>query len=429
MPGEDEQKKEPPMIDIQQLRADFPILDETVHGQRLVYLDNAATTQMPQQVLQAIADHYAHNNANVHRAVHELANRSTRALEDAREKVRAFINAPAMENIVLTGGTTDSINLVAAGLAAGGHLNGTTVVATHLEHHSNFVPWQQAALRTDADTRFAVAPLDARCDIDHDALEDTLERERVSIVAVTHVSNVTGGINDVMRVCELAHAHGAAVLVDAAQSAPHLPLDVQAMHCDFCAFSGHKMHALTGIGVLYVAPAWLDRLMPVRFGGEMVDRVATEESTFGAAPLRFEAGTPNYVGALSLGAAIDYLNAFDRTELLQREEQLTKHALERLGAVEGLHILGDPRRRTSVIAFTVDDVHPFDLSMMLDLRGIAVRSGTSCAQPLLNGVFGIPAMTRISLSFYNTEEEIDFAVQQIAELSARLRKARISQGA
>lgn len=408
------------MFSPEAIRADFPLLREEVHNQRLIYLDNAATAQLPRSVTDVIAHHYAHDNANVHRGIHELSNRSTRALERARQAVAEFIGAPSPDCVVFTSGTTASINMVASSLGQSGALERSSVIVTHMEHHANFVPWQQAALRANA--RFEVAGLTEDTDLDFSQLEHILETQRTSVLALTHVSNVTGTVNDVARAAKLAHDHGALVVVDAAQSAPHLPLNVAELGCDALAFSGHKMHALTGIGVLYLSPHLREYLEPTVFGGEMVDKVSCTKTTFEKAPLRFEAGTPNYVGALSLGAAIDYLNGIDRTAAHLHEQSLTTHAEQRLRAIKGLKILGTPSQRGPVLSFTVEEAHPLDLAMLLNLKGVAVRSGSSCAQPLLNDVFGIKAMTRMSFALYNTHEEVDLAVDALEQAVALLRR-------
>ncbi len=389
---------------VETVRRDFPILGQSVKGCPLVYLDNGATTQMPEPVLQEIVRHYHTDNANVHRGIHTLSERSTAALEAAREKVRAYLNAKQAEEIVFTKGTTDSVNTLARALEP--HIGeGDAIVASALEHHANFVPWQQLCLRTGA--KFLVAPLDGNGDVDLGALGRLLSENRVALVAMTHVSNVTGTVNPVARIAGMAHEHGALMMVDAAQSIRHEEVDVQAIGCDFLAFSGHKTCAPTGIGVLYGRFEGLEKLSPVEFGGEMVDIVTTERTTFEALPLRFEAGTPNYVGARALGAALDYLEGLGRKAVRSWEHKLLAYAEERLSAVEGLKILGHPAHRAGCLSFTVKDVHPFDLAALLDTQGVALRSGNQCAQPLLHETYGIQNVTRLSPAFYNTREEID----------------------
>lgn len=407
------------MFDALSLRKEFPILEETVHGRPLVYFDNAATAQMPQSVIDAISSHYAHDNANVHRGIHTLSNRSTRKLEDARKSVARFLNAPREECVVFTSGTTASINLAAASLCRSGMLENSVIVSTLMEHHSNLVPWQQAARTSRSSLR--VVGLDARADLDYGQLGEVLARGGVSVVAVAHISNVTGAVNDIARIVDMAHRYGALVLVDAAQSVAHMPIDVQALGCDLLAFSGHKMYAATGIGVLYIAPELLNRLEPVAFGGEMVDTVTALDATFENAPLKFEAGTPNYVGAVSLGVAMEFLQGMDRQGAFEHEVHLTEQAIEGLQALPGVRVLGDPKERGSVVSFLADGAHPYDIATMLDLYGIAARSGSSCAQPLLADVFGVKVMTRFSFAPYNTSEEVDYAVGVLAAVLEKLR--------
>lgn len=407
------------MFDALSLRKEFPILEETVHGRPLVYFDNAATAQMPQSVIDAISSHYAHDNANVHRGIHTLSNRSTRKLEDARKSVARFLNAPREECVVFTSGTTASINLAASSLCRSGMLEDSVIVSTLMEHHSNLVPWQQAARTSRSSLR--VVGLDARADLDYGQLGEVLARGGVSVVAVAHISNVTGAVNDIARIVDMAHRYGALVLVDAAQSVAHMPIDVQALGCDLLAFSGHKMYAATGIGVLCIAPELLNRLEPVAFGGEMVDTVTALDATFENAPLKFEAGTPNYVGAVSLGAAVEFLQGMDRRGAFEHEVRLTEQAIEGLQALPGVRVLGDPKERGSVVSFLADGAHPYDIATMLDLYGIAARSGSSCAQPLLADVFGVKVMTRFSFAPYNTSEEVDYAVGVLAAVLEKLR--------
>lgn len=407
------------MFDALSLRKEFPILEETVHGRPLVYFDNAATAQMPQSVIGAISSHYAHDNANVHRGIHTLSNRSTRKLEDARKSVARFLNAPREECVVFTSGTTASINLAASSLCRSGMLEDSVIVSTLMEHHSNLVPWQQAARTSRSSLR--VVGLDARADLDYGQLGEVLARGGVSVVAVAHISNVTGAVNDIARIVDMAHRYGALVLVDAAQSVAHMPIDVQALGCDLLAFSGHKMYAATGIGVLYIAPELLNRLEPVAFGGEMVDTVTALDATFENAPLKFEAGTPNYVGAVSLGVAMEFLQGMDRQGAFEHEVHLTEQAIEGLQALPGVRVLGDPKERGSVVSFLADGAHPYDIATMLDLYGIAARSGSSCAQPLLADVFGVKVMTRFSFAPYNTSEEVDYAVGVLAAVLEKLR--------
>ncbi len=405
---------------VEAVRRDFPILGQSIKGHLLVYLDNGATTQMPEPVLQEIVRHYHADNANVHRGIHTLSERSTAALEAAREKVRAFLNAERPEEIVFTKGTTDSVNTLARAMepriAAA-----DAIVVSALEHHANFVPWQQLCLRTGA--KFLVAPLDGNVDVDLGALKRLLDENRVALVAMTHVSNVTGTVNPVARIADMAHEHGALMLVDAAQSIRHEQVDVQAIGCDFLAFSGHKMCAPTGIGVLYGRFEEFDGLVPVEFGGEMVDIVTTERTTFETLPLRFEAGTPNYVGARALGAALDYLEGLGREAVRAWEHELLAYAEARLAAVKDLEVLGCPARRAGCLSFTVRNAHPFDLAALLDTQGVAVRSGNQCAQPLLHETYGIQNVTRLSPAFYNTREEIDACAEALERVIPLLQAA------
>lgn len=406
-------------MNINGIRGDFPILDQQVFGHPLVYLDNAATMQMPAPVLQEIAHHYYTDNANVHRGIHALSERSTRALEDARERVRAFIGAHTSDEIVFTSGTTASLNML-ADMVVDNLRPGSAVVSTLMEHHANFIPWQQACARTGRP--FLVIPLDEHGDLDLGAYRDLLEKHDVSLVSVTHVSNVLGTVNPVKEIAALAHEHGALAVVDAAQSVRHEAIDVQEIGCDFLAFSGHKMGAPTGIGILYGKLNLLESLQPVRFGGEMVDEVRVDGTTFAPPPLRFEAGTPNYVGAIGLAAAIDYLEYLGLDDVRKREAQLVGYAEERLQGVPGLHILGNPKKRAGCISFTINGVHPFDLATMADKLGIALRSGNQCAQPLLHEAYGVQNATRLSPAFYNTIGEIDAAVACIERVAKLLKR-------
>ena len=408
------------MLRISDIRKDFPILNQEVFGHPLVYLDNAATMQMPEPVLQAIMHHYRNDNANVHRGIHALSERSTRALEHARERVRSFINARSSDEIVFTSGTTASLNMIASAVIS--NLRpGSAVVTTMMEHHANFVPWQQACKRTDHP--FLVAPLDGQGDLDLQALEDMLTRNDVALVTIAHVSNVLGTVNPVARIVALAHKRNALAVVDAAQSIRHKVVDVQAINCDFLAFSGHKMGGPTGIGVLYGKLELLEKLDPVQFGGEMVDDVRIASTTFAPPPLCFEPGTPNYVGAIGLAAAADYLEALGLKDVHGREKQLIRYAEDVLHEIPGLHIIGMPAARAGCISFTVEGVHPFDLATMVDKLGIALRSGNQCAQPLLFEAYDIGNITRMSPAFYNTFDEIDMAVSALRRVIELLRPA------
>ena len=409
------------MFDVHRIRADFPILDQEVFGHPLVYLDNAATMQMPEPVLQAIAHHYHTDNANVHRGIHALSERSTRALENARERVGAFVNAESADEIVFTSGTTGALNMLADMWFGNGRFGGA-VVTTMMEHHANFVPWQQACAKHGCE--FFAAPLDERGDLDLNALEVLLARHDVSLVTLAHVSNVLGTVNPLAQIISMAHAYDAAVAVDAAQSIRHERVDVRALDCDFMAFSGHKMGGPTGIGVLYGKMAELEKLAPVRFGGEMVGDVRVAATTFERPPLRFEAGTPNYVGAIGLAAAMDYLDGLDRADVGAYEHALLNYAAERLAAIDGLAVLGNPEKRAGCLSFTVRDAHPFDIATLADKLGVALRSGNQCAQPLLFEAYSVGNVTRLSPAFYNTHAEIDRAIEVLQRVLSRIRSAR-----
>lgn len=407
-------------MDVERVREDFPILGEQVHGHPLVYLDNSATTQVPEQVLSAVADHYRTSNANVHRGMHYLAHASTDALERARATVARFVGAPEDECVVFTRGTTDSLNMVARGLS---HLlgPGDAVVVSEMEHHSNYVPWQQACFATGAD--FRVAGLTAAGDIDLDGFAKLLSDGHVKIVAMTGCSNVLGTVNPIAKLAEMAHTAGALFVLDGAQIMRHGVVDIAKLGVDYLAFSGHKMMAGTGIGALAGTREALEELEPRDFGGEMVDKVTASRTTWEELPLRLEAGTPNYVGAIALGAACDYLSAIGREDIAAYEASLVDRAVDELGGIEGLHIAGAPKERAGLVSFTIDDVHPLDLCTLVDARGVALRSGHNCAQPVLEWL-GATSVARLSPAFYNTSAEIDYAVEQIARASRMLRAVR-----
>lgn len=406
---------------VETIREDFPILNQSIGKYPLVYLDNGATTHMPNAVLDALCAHYRTDNANVHRGIHTLSERSTASFERARKTVQRFVNAASSDEIVFTGGTTDSINMAARAWEDRVQPN-STIAVTALEHHANFVPWQQLCKRTGA--RFEVIPLAPEGDVDLDALDKVLGSQRVSLVAVAHVSNVLGCVSPIRSIADTAHRHGARLLVDAAQSVRHEIVDVQELDCDFLCFSGHKMLGPTGIGVLYGKREVLSDLHPVRFGGEMVDKVSTEETTFEGLPLRFEAGTPNYPGAIALAAAIDYLESIGREDIAAYEHDLTAYAERILESIEGIRILGKPARRAGCLSFTVDDVHPFDLATFMDKQGVALRSGNQCAQPLLHEAYGVQNVTRLSPAFYNTYGELDSCAELLDRTIALLRSKR-----
>jgi len=394
-------------FDIDAIRADFPILSERVHGEKpLVYLDNAATTQKPACVLTAIEKYYRTANSNVHRALHELAARATEGYEGARASVARFIGAPTPESIVFTRGTTESINLVAHGWGRGNIGRGDEILLTEMEHHSNLVPWQMLARAVGAELRFVPMLDDGTLDLDAYA---KLLGPRTKLVAVTQMSNVLGTINPIKSMVAQARAQGALFLVDAAQSVPHMAVDVQDLDCDFLAFSGHKMCAPTGIGALYIRPSVVDRLEPFMGGGEMILKVQLEESTWAEPPHRFEAGTPNIAGAFGLAAAIDYLESVGMDRIRDHEQALTAYALDRLREVPGLTLFGTARERGGAISFALGDVHPHDVAQFVDREGVAIRAGHHCAQPLMRRL-GVHATSRASLYLYNTEAEVDALV-------------------
>ena len=408
------------MFDVAKVREDFPILQMQVHGCPLVYLDNSATTQVSDQVLRAIENHYHTSNANVHRGMHYLAHASTDALERARETVARFVDAADSSCVVFTRGTTDGLNMVARGLA---HVLGPddAVVVSLMEHHSNYVPWQQVCFATGAD--FRVAGLTAEGDLDETRYAELLADGKAKIVAMTGCSNVLGTVTPVKRLAKMAHDAGALFVLDGAQIMRHGVVDITDLGVDYLAFSGHKMMAGTGIGALCGTREALEMLAPRDFGGEMVGKVTQAQTTWEELPLRLEAGTPNYVGAIALGAACDYLSSLGREDIAAYESDLVSHAVSALGEIEGLHIAGSPKERAGLISFTIDGVHPLDLCTLIDARGVALRSGHNCAQPVLDWL-GTSSVARLSPAFYNTTAEIDFAASQIGRAAQMLRAAR-----
>ena len=398
------------IYDIQKVRADFPILSREVYGRPLVYLDNAATTQKPLCVLDAMREEYLNVNANVHRGVHYLSQRATDLHEGARETVRQFINAAKTEEIVFTRGTTESINLVASSLASMWRDSVTStpeVIVSTMEHHSNIVPWQLNGFR--------VRPI-PMTDDGQLLLEEysKLFTENTRLVAVAHVSNVLGVVNPVEEIIRIAHEHGVPVLIDGAQSAPHFAIDVQKLDCDFFAFSGHKMYGPTGVGVLYGKEAWLDRMPPYQGGGEMIHKVSFERTTYAQLPFKFEAGTPDYVATHGLATAIDYLTKLGFDQIQHHEQELTRYAVEQLAKIEGIKIYG--LSGDAVVSFNVGDIHHLDIGTLLDRLGIAVRTGHHCAQPLMNRL-GILGTVRASFALYNTREEVDILVDGVRRVS------------
>ena len=401
------------MIHIDKIRADFPILSRTVYDRPLVYLDNAATTQKPLCVLDAMRDEYLNVNANVHRGVHYLSQQATELHEAARERVRQFIHARSTSEIVFTRGTTEAINLVASSFCEEMMGEGDEVIVSAMEHHSNIVPWQlQAARRGIA---IKVIPINDQGELLLDEFE-RLFSARTRLVSVTHVSNVLGTVNPVADIIRMAHSHGVPVLIDGAQSAPHIRIDVQALDCDFYAFSGHKMYGPTGVGVLYGKEEWLDRLPPYQGGGEMIGSVTFEKTTFEKPPLKFEAGTPDYVATHGLAVAIDYIEHIGLDHIAAHEQALTRYCMEQLRAIDGMRLIGEAHRKDAVVSFLVGDIHPFDMGTLLDRLGIAVRTGHHCAEPLMRRM-GIQGTVRASFALYNTQEEIDTLVEGIKRVS------------
>ncbi|MBR3717391.1 MAG: cysteine desulfurase [Bacteroidaceae bacterium] len=395
------------------VRADFPILEQQVYGKPLVYLDNAATTQKPRAVIDAMAEEYYTVNANVHRGVHYLSQRATDLHEGSREAVRQFIHAASTREIIFTRGTTESINLVAACFGEQFMHEGDEVIVSVMEHHSNIVPWQLLASRKGIKLR--VIPMTDKGELELEAYEQ-LFNEHTRIVSVAHVSNVLGTVNPVQRIIQIAHAHGVPVLIDAAQSVPHLAVDVQQLDADFLAFSGHKIYGPTGIGVLYGKEEWLEKLPPYQGGGEMIGHVSFEHTTFNELPFKFEAGTPDFVGTTGLAAALHYVEQIGIDEIAAYETSLTDYALQQLRTIPDMRIIGEAPERGAVISFLVGDIHPFDMGTLLDRLGIAVRTGHHCAQPLMQRL-GIEGTLRASFSFYNTREEVYALVAAVRRVS------------
>lgn len=401
------------MYNIQQVRDDFPILERTVYDKPLVYLDNAATTQKPLCVLDAMRDEYLNVNANVHRGVHYLSQQATDLHEAARETVRQFINAPKTEEIIFTRGTTESINLVVSSYVDAFMHEGDEVIVSVMEHHSNIVPWQLQAARKGIALR--VIPMTDTGALDMQAFEQ-LFNERTRFVSVAHVSNVLGTVNPVKDICRIAHSHGVPVLVDGAQSTPHFKVDVQDIDCDFFAFSGHKIYGPTGVGVLYGKEAWLDRLPPYQGGGEMIESVTFERTVFEKLPFKFEAGTPDYVATHGLATALKYVSSLGMDNIAAHERELTTYCMEQMRTIPGMRLFGDTPQKDAVVSFLVGDIHHLDMGTLLDRLGIAVRTGHHCAQPLMERL-GIQGTVRASFALYNTKDEIDALVSGIRRVS------------
>ncbi|MDR3119246.1 MAG: cysteine desulfurase [Mediterranea sp.] len=396
-------------------RADFPILQREVYGKPLIYLDNAATTQKPRQVVEAIVDGYYSTNANVHRGVHFLSQQATELHEESRSAVRKFINARNSHEVIFTRGTTESINLLAHSFGEAFMREGDEVILSVMEHHSNIVPWQLLAARKK--TGIKVIPVNSKGELQPDEYEKLFTLGRTKLVSVAHVSNVLGTINPVSEIIRIAHEHQVPVLLDGAQATPHLSVDVQELDVDFYAFSGHKMYGPTGVGVLYGKEEWLDRLPPYQGGGEMIEHVGFDRTTFNTLPFKFEAGTPDYIGTSALAKAIAYITTIGIDNIAVHERELTAYATRRLSAIDGLRIYGQSEQKSSVLSFLLGRIHPFDTGTLLDHLGIAVRTGHHCAQPLMQHL-GIEGTVRASFALYNTTEEID----ALAEALERIQK-------
>ena len=412
-------------MNINEIRTQFPVLDQQVYGKPLVYLDNAATTQKPLCVIERERDYYLHENCNIHRGVHYLSQKATEAYEHARQTVADFIHAKEAREVVFTRGTTESLNLLATVFE---HMDCFVVpprndarcpkvLITAMEHHSNLVPWQQMVQRHNG--QLLVVPMDDRGVLDLDRYEELLN-EQPQIVSITHVSNVLGTVNPVKQMVKMAHEQGIPVVVDGAQSIAHHPIDVQDLDCDFFVFSGHKMYAPMGIGGLYGKAEWLEKLPPYQFGGEMVDTVSFEKTTFNVLPYKFEAGTPNVGAALGLETAIQFLQSLDRKAVEQHEAQLLQAAIQQLSKIEGLRFIGEAEQRSGLVSFIIDGIHPYDLGTIIDKMGVAVRTGHHCAEPVMTR-FGIPGTVRASFALYNTMDEVEIFVKAVKRAATMLR--------
>ncbi len=397
------------VFDVEEIREDFPILRKRVHGKRLVYLDNAATSQKPQSVIDTISTYYTGENANIHRGVHYLSQLATQRYEETRTKVKDFINAGSEKEIIFTSGTTEAINLVAHGYGRLNFREGDEIIVSNLEHHSNIVPWQLLCEQTGAKLR--VIPIDDNGDIILDEYKKLLN-EKTKLVAIVHISNSLGTINPVKEIITLAHEYSAPVLIDGAQAVPHSKVDVQELDCDFYCFSGHKMFGPTGVGILYGKEDLLEDMAPFLGGGDMIKTVTFEKTTYSDLPSKLEAGTPNIAGVIGLGAAIDYINKIGYNKISAYEEGLLNYAQKVLQGVDGLRIIGTAHHKAAVISFVIGDIHPHDIGTILDQNGIAIRTGHHCTQPVMER-FNLPATSRASFAFYNTKEEVDQLVDGI----------------
>ncbi|MBR5911392.1 MAG: cysteine desulfurase [Bacteroidales bacterium] len=410
-------------MSINEIRKQFPVLDQQVYGKPLVYFDNAATTQKPLCVIERERDYYLHENCNIHRGVHYLSQKATEAYEHARQTVADFVNAKEAREIIFTRGTTESLNLLATAFE---HLDcfvprndakRLKVLVTAMEHHSNLVPWQQMVQRNGGE--LLVLPMDNKGVLDLEQYEKLLQ-EGPKVVSIAHISNVLGTINPVKKMVKMAHQHGIPVVIDGAQSIAHHPIDVQDLDCDFFVFSGHKMYAPMGIGGLYGKAEWLEKLPPYQFGGEMVDTVSFEKTTFNVLPYKFEAGTPNVGAALGLETAIQFLQTLDRKAVEERENQLLQFAIKQLSEIEGIRFIGEAEQRSGLVSFIIEGIHPYDLGTLIDKMGVAVRTGHHCAEPVMTR-FGIPGTVRASFALYNTLEEVEIFVKAVKKAAMMLR--------
>lgn len=404
-------------FDVQAVRKQFPVLDRQVYGKTLVYFDNAATTQKPLCVIERERNYYLNENCNIHRGVHYMSQMATEAYEHARQTVAAFVNAPKAQEIVFTRGTTESLNLLATSFE---HLfinEGDKVVVTAMEHHSNLVPWQQMIQRHRG--KLLVVPMDEKGVLDLNRYEDYLY-ENPKLVSIAHVSNTLGTVNPIRQMIAMAHEHDVPVVIDGAQSIAHLPIDVQELDCDFFVFSGHKMYAPMGIGGLYGKSDWLEKLPPYQFGGEMVDTVSFEKTTFNKLPFKFEAGTPNVGAALGLETAVSFIQSFDRKQIAAHENLLLQKAVDGLSRIDGIRFVGQAPERSGLVSFVIDGIHPYDLGTIIDKMGVAVRTGHHCAEPVMT-FFGIPGTVRASFAMYNTLEEVDVFLKAVERAVTMLR--------
>ena len=404
-------------FDVNDIRKQFPVLDQQVYGKPLVYFDNAATTQKPLCVIERERDYYLHENCNIHRGVHYLSQMATEAYENARKTVAQFVNARQPQEIVFTRGTTESLNLLATSLGQLLVNEGDKVVVSAMEHHSNMVPWQQMLMRSKGE--LLVIRMDKKGVLDLNHYEELL-KQRPKIVSIAHISNTLGTVNPIKEMIAMAHKYDIPVVIDGAQSMAHQVIDVQDLDCDFYVFSGHKMYAPMGIGGLYGKMEWLEKMPPYQFGGEMVDTVSFEKTTFNKVPFKFEAGTPNVGAALGLDTAIKFIQSFDRQEVEAYEDELLRYATEQLSSIDGMRFIGQAPKRNGLISFVMDGIHPYDLGTIIDKMGVAVRTGHHCAEPVMT-FFGIPGTVRASFAMYNTKEEIDIFVKAVERAANMLR--------